>query len=400
MPWTRRQFGQTLGVSALAAGCFPAGSTGREKGVRPMFKEISRAVYLEGLPKGSAAEDVIRAAQRVAQAATDFSWLGKGDTVLLKPAGNSKNPYPATTSPLAVIALTRLLKEKGAGRVILADKSGVAAVHRTPDHVRGSTRACFIANGLHQAALDAGAEVLYFEEEPFDAYFADTPPAGSHWKEGIWIPSIVQQADHIVLLPRVSRHVLAGSTLGLKMAVGWLRDDSRLELHRDAASFYEKVAEMHYLPALQGRLRLTLSVATKALASFGPDSGTVAEPETGLVFASESLLAHDFMSLSFLLWCREHAVSKGALGPLRDPHRTFPGAMNRVFVGGIWGMTEMLHGQTFAPTAIRTVWDDPVLARAMAIEQITPLLEPQVLEPTVPPRLQDELSSHFRRPAA
>ena len=32
----------------------------------------------------------------------NFSWLDKGDTILLKPALNSPDPYPATTHPLAI----------------------------------------------------------------------------------------------------------------------------------------------------------------------------------------------------------------------------------------------------------------------------------------------------------
>src|SRR2546422_10794681 len=51
------------------------------------------------------------------------------------------------------------------------------------------------------------------------------------------------EADHVVYLPRVSHHTLAFATLGLKLGVGWLREDSRLELHRDADSFAEKFAQ-------------------------------------------------------------------------------------------------------------------------------------------------------------
>jgi hypothetical protein len=36
------------------------------------------------------------------EAATDFSWLSKGDRVLIKVALNSGSPYPATTDPWSV----------------------------------------------------------------------------------------------------------------------------------------------------------------------------------------------------------------------------------------------------------------------------------------------------------
>ncbi|HNR51348.1 MAG TPA: DUF362 domain-containing protein, partial [Deltaproteobacteria bacterium] len=59
-----------------------------------------------------------------AEAATDFSWLSRGDAVFIKPVVNSGNPYPATTSPIAVAAMIELLREKGAGRVVVGDMSG------------------------------------------------------------------------------------------------------------------------------------------------------------------------------------------------------------------------------------------------------------------------------------
>ena len=77
------------------------------------------------------------------------------------------------------------------------------------------------------------------------------------------LPNILNHVDHVVLLPRVSRHMLAGTSLGLKAAVGWLRDDSRLEFHRDAGSFFEKIAEINDTTILRQKLRMTLSVATK-----------------------------------------------------------------------------------------------------------------------------------------
>ena len=397
MPVTRRLFGQYLGAGFLAAGAGPLKARASQSEVLPLWKDTKEAVWMQGLARGASAEQVIQAVRQIAEAATDFSWLSKGDTVLLKPAGNSKNLYPATTSPLAVVAMTKLLKEKGAGRIILCDKSGVQSVYQTKDHVRGSTRQCFTNNGLHQAATEAGAEVLYFEETPYDSFFLDTPAQGSHWKSGIWMPGILKQADHVILLPRVSRHALAGSTLGLKMGIGWLRDDSRLELHRDAATFYQKIAEIHHLPSIQSRLRLTLTVATKALAAFGPDFGTVAEPDPGLVFASNSLMAHDQVSLSFLLWCRQRFTPTSALGITHDPYQLYPGAMNRAFVGIIWGANEMLHSQTYDPIAFRTVWDDPVLRRAAEIEDGAPVVEMQVMNQSVNERVQKQIGGYLLR---
>ena len=55
------------------------------------------------------------------------SWLDKGDTILLKPALNSPNSYPATTHPLAIEITSKLLAEHGA-HVVIGDQSGIEHV--------------------------------------------------------------------------------------------------------------------------------------------------------------------------------------------------------------------------------------------------------------------------------
>jgi hypothetical protein len=47
----------------------------------------------------------------------------------------------------------------------------------------------------------------------------------------------------------------------------------------------------------------------------GPDAGYVVEPESGPVFASENLLAHDLFAYAFLQYAREHLTPKDAADP-------------------------------------------------------------------------------------
>jgi uncharacterized protein (DUF362 family) len=359
---------------------------------RPAFSGVTELVALEAVAKGAGADTVVSAVKRVAEAASDFSWLSRRDVVFIKTAGNSGNRYPATTSPLAVQAMVSLLLEKGAGRVILGDKSGVQYVYQDDRGQRGSTRQLFTQNGLNQAALDSGAEVHYFDEAGYEAYFGDhTEHPRSHWKGELMLPAILTRVDHVVLLPRVSRHVLAGSTLGLKAAVGWLRDDSRLELHRDARSFLEKIVEINDTNTLRQKLRLVLTVATKVQATFGPDRGFTAEPDPGLVFASESLLAHDMTALGWLLWNREFETPADQLSRLQDPYQTYPGAMNRAFVGYIWGVGELLKSETYPTMPILSVATDPVLSWAANLWGGLPQLELDEVRRMLPPSLKKYL---------
>jgi uncharacterized protein (DUF362 family) len=183
--------------------------------------------------------------------------------VLIKPVCNSGNDYPATTDPVALRAMIRLLLERGAGRVVVADMSGVQVVRFSQDHLSGSSRTLMEKNGLSRSIEEAGGEMQLFEEAGWDGFFGEQPRVSASWKEPIQLPNVVASVDHIVLMPRCARHLLAGSTLGLKAAVGWWRHDSRLEYHRDAANFSQKTAEANTVPSLIEKQRLVLTSATK-----------------------------------------------------------------------------------------------------------------------------------------
>ena len=392
----KRNIGHNRRTFLKAAGLIPLwfiglGCRRRAKivGAQPEFSQTRELVAVEAVPKGVDAETVITAVRRVAEAATDFAWLSRGDVVFIKPAANSAYRYPATTSPLAIRAMVGLVREKGAGRVIVGDRPGVQSVYQDAGSQRGTSRAVLSANGLQQAALNSGAEIHYFDEAGWDAYFADTLEHENHWKGDLMLPKILNHVDHIISLPRVSRHALAGTTLGLKSAVGWPRDDCRLELHRDAESFYEKTAEINDARTLREKLRLTLSVATKVQTTFGPDRGFAAEPDPGLIFGSESLMAHDMAALGWLLWNRKHTTPAAQLSWYRDPYTTYPGAMNRIFVGTIWGVGAFFETESYASVPIRSARSDPVLARAASIWGGFPRLDVKDVGGALPQSIQE-----------
>ena len=115
-------------------------------------QNLNAHVSIAGLARGCEQQTLIQSVREAAQAATDFSWLSKGDSVLIKPALNSGNPYPATTSPEGIKAMVALLKEKGANRVLVSDMSGIEFVKLTPQRLKGSSRKLMHASGMAQAA--------------------------------------------------------------------------------------------------------------------------------------------------------------------------------------------------------------------------------------------------------
>jgi uncharacterized protein (DUF362 family) len=264
--------------------------------------------------------------------------------------------------------MVELLKEKGAGRVIVSDMSGIEHVKLTPEKLVGSSRQLMHASGMARAALEAGAELHFPEEAGWDAFFEDYPVDDAYWKQGIMMPNIIQEVDHIVLMPRCGRHVLLGNTLGMKNAVGYWRTDSRLEYHKLASTIQEKTADANTVKCLRDKQRLVLTTATQILTTLGPDDGFVATPDTGLVIASESMVAHDMVALAWLLHNR-FAMSAEEKESSRDPYKNqfFVGNVNRLVVMRLGGLGEAMRTEKLVRNDIDSIWDDRVLNRAYEV---------------------------------
>lgn len=353
-------------VTVSAAAAMPSGLVRAAE--KPLGLGPEANVSMAGVSRAANEAELITAIRQTAEAATDFSWLSRGDSILIKPVVNSGNAYPATTSPAGMKALIGLLKEKGAKQIIVSDMSGIEHVKLLPDKLGGSTRDLMKFCGITQAVVEAGGELHFPEEEGWQSFFEDGPESGSNWKTGIMMPKIIKEVDHVVLLPRCSRHALAGATLGMKAAVGYWRTDSRLEYHHDAASFHEKTAEANTVTSLKEKQRLTLTVANKIQATFGPDKGYVVEPDIGLIFASESLVAHDMISLAWLLDSRLK-VPEEQQKVYQDPYKSqfVVNLANRWVVNLLGGIVQATGAEKLLRNDLEAIWDDRVLRRAFEL---------------------------------
>jgi uncharacterized protein (DUF362 family) len=255
------------------------------------------------VPKGEH-EKSFALVKKMIDATTNFSWLSRGDRVLIKLSMNSGFDYPRNTDPWLLDSLIRILQEKGA-KVVVGDSSGCGHVRWTPTEKKGSSRALCEKNGLLKVINQNGATPVFFEEKGYDSFLETVPTGVHHWEKPMYITSAVKEVDHIIFVPRVSSHVLAEFTGALKIGVGFLREDSRFAFHASGADFAPMFEEINYVPELGPKIRLAVSSARAIPSLIGPDVGFIAAPNHGLIFASTDLLAHDLLSYALIKWARE-----------------------------------------------------------------------------------------------
>lgn len=366
--------------------------------LRPGSRE---AVSLAPLNPGPSPQDMDRAIRDAVLAIDNLDWLKPGDSVLIKPVINSGKPYPSTTSPLAVGSMIRLLKERGAGRVVVGDMSGVFHLDQRPDGCTGSTRELAKSAGLLDAVPAAGGEWAFFEESGWESFHEEQPAPGAHWRQGIMLPDVLNTVDHIVSMPRCSRHSLLGNTLALKSVVGYMRYDTRLEYHHAAASIQEKTAEANTVPTLLRKQRLVVTAADKVLATFGPDMGHVITPPQGLVIASRSVIAHDMISLAWLImhWHQAPGRTKQFL---TDPssNKFMTNLANRVVAGVLGGWKWGFSAESMEHSRRPDIWRDRTLRRAFELMGGVPDIQLLPTQSTISPKLLTEFSSMVALPPA
>ncbi len=304
--------------------------------------------------------------KKMVEASSDFKWLSRGDRVLLKLAMNSGIAFPRTTDPWLLHSMIQVLKEKGA-KVVVGDSSGCIDVRWTATEKKGSSRALCETLGLLKIINGDGATPVFFEESGYDS-FLETRPAGTHhWKGPIRIGAAVAQVDHIIYLPRISAHVLADFTGGMKIGVGFLREDSRLAFHKGGGDFCYMYEEINQVPEIASRLRMVVSSGRSVTSLLGPDLGPVVTPEYGLILASTDLLAHDLLAYSWLKWNREYMTS--AENHLKEGVVTRARAeRNKGFLKNNWKLPEndvVPNLEYFQPGVTGDIYDHPAIVNFM-----------------------------------
>jgi uncharacterized protein (DUF362 family) len=226
------------------------------------------------------ARDGLEAVNRAIELAGGLDFIQAGQKVLLKPAMNSANGFPATTDPAVVALVADLCWKRGASRVIVADK---------PFFLK-SAEVIFEHSGIGPAARKAGADVMPLDDVEWQEIHN---PQATHWKGSFAVPAMLSEIDHIIYLPTVRTHFMARFTMSLKNSVGLLGRWNCFVMHV-SQSLPEHIAEIN----LGVRPSFYLLDGRKVFVQGGPDNGEVRE--TGIVFAGKDPVACDALGLALL----------------------------------------------------------------------------------------------------
>jgi len=215
------------------------------------------------------------------------SIAGKG--VFLKPNFNSADPTPGSTHPELLRALVASLKELGAKRITVGDRSGM-----------GNTRQVMEKIGVFRLAEELGFDIVVLNElGPQDWVMIQQP--GSHWKKGFPFARPCHEAEVLVQTCCLKTHRYGGHfTLSLKNSVGMVAErypqedyDFMQELHNSSHQ-RRMIAEINaaYTPAL------VVLDGVEAFISGGPDQGKRASPE--VILAGTDRIALDVVGIALL----------------------------------------------------------------------------------------------------
>jgi uncharacterized protein (DUF362 family) len=216
-----------------------------------------------------------------------------GDTVLVKPNFNSGDPPPNSSDVPFLVALIRLLRDHGAGRVILGESSR---------HPPTSTRFEMGRTGVLGACRREGVAVAVFGEGEW------VPVRGRGERfHTLEIARPLLECDRLVFACCLKTHWLAKFSASIKHAVGCVRPRHRALLHF-GGGFAERIAEI----AAAVTPDLVLIDARAVYVRGGPCYGLVRFP--GVVLAGTDRVALDVEGIRLLQRYPECALT-------RDPWR-------------------------------------------------------------------------------
>ncbi len=229
------------------------------------------------------------------------SGLG-GKAVVVKPNFNSADPFPGSTHPDTLEALGAWLRAVGVSQVTVADRSGM-----------GNTREVMKAKGVFAQAERLGWRAVVLDDVP-SRDWVHHPLPGSHWKRGVLLPRLLEEAPAVINTCCLKTHRFGGEfTLSLKNSVG--------AVAKHGPDGYNYMSELHGSPHQRlmiaeinqtYRSALVLLDGMEAFVNGGPESGGKVAPS--VLVAGTDRVAVDAVGVAVLrLYGTTRAVSSGPI---------------------------------------------------------------------------------------
>ena len=243
----RRTFMQIL--AGGAAGCL------LPKGKLAAFPFVAAETASMAVVKGPDPAAATRKALELLGGMGNF--VSKGDIVFVKPniSWDRVPEQAATTNPIVVETVVRMVLEAGAKKVLVADNTC------------NDARRCYKRSGIKEAAEKAGADVSFMEERKFKK----VDLGGEVIKEWPVYVDVIE-ADKIINIPIAKHHGLSGVTLSMKNLMG-LIGGARNRLHQKLSGSVVDLAA-YFKPTLH------ILDANRILTARGPASGTMKDIKT------------------------------------------------------------------------------------------------------------------------
>lgn len=205
--------------------------------------------------------------------------------VLIKPNFNTSDPTPGSTHNDTLRALLTQIKEMGAKKICVGDRSGPEPTEEVLEKKK-----------IRSLAGEFDAEVINFDSLDASEYVKVNPP-GSHWKDGFLVAKPVVETECVVSTCCLKTHQYGGIfTMALKNSVGIVPRENHTfmrELH-SSENQRKMIAEINvaYMPAL------IILDGLEAFVDGGPMTGTI--KASSIFLASTDRIAIDAVGVAVL----------------------------------------------------------------------------------------------------
>lgn len=204
MRFSRRFFLYLSGLSFLSYFSIKFGSKVKQLLSRPKCKAIdarkfknpytSRGKALVSMVGGSNTRMMVEEAVALIGGLDKIAVKNK--TILVKPNVVTGDPNPTTTNPKVLRAVVEFLYDEGAKKVVVGDMSALLTL---------STARNMKKTGLTTAAIEAGADVLHFD----DYDWIDVKLPGAKYLQKVYVSEWIYKADRVINLPVIKTHKYA-----------------------------------------------------------------------------------------------------------------------------------------------------------------------------------------------